>query len=172
MINYGGFLFTAPVPLSLWLRRADGGVYVVQVIDSGWRPHPFRPIYFGKAIDLADRIGRGHEVYPRWVREAGGPYRLFVSTFSSDLEFVRAGIESILIDRYQPACNRAGVSLEALFFRHPLGLGSAAPFGLAALANRRALPEPPSASLKALSLFRESKRPSLGELLGDLRYAK
>jgi hypothetical protein len=108
-----GFLRIFPPP-------PGPGVYVIAVRDDQWSPRKYRPIYFGKSIDLASRPTSSHENYAEWCRVAGGAAHLYVALHfmpgTTDSE--RATLEKSLIGRYQPECNKTSKLGEA--FRRSL----------------------------------------------------
>jgi len=46
-INFGGLMFTFPVPLQSTFMPPEAGIYAVQVSDRSFGPLPYQPIYFG-----------------------------------------------------------------------------------------------------------------------------
>jgi hypothetical protein len=106
-IRFKDSFFSEPKAFgSGWLPMRSG-VYAILVIDGGWNPRPYRPLYFGKAGDLAARVVRSHEKYNEWCREAGGSEKLYVAYhLSPNAEWERAEIEESLIRHYSPVCNQ------------------------------------------------------------------
>jgi hypothetical protein len=88
-----------------WLPTRPG-VYAILVIDGTWRPRPYRPIYFGKAGNLASRLVPSHEKYDEWCRVAGGAGKLYIAYhLVPDTDWERAAVEEDLIKHYAPQCN-------------------------------------------------------------------
>jgi hypothetical protein len=95
------------VPFRWAVPRPSPGLYAVLVADSTWGPRNFRPLYFGKAGNLATRVVRSHEKYDEWCRAAGGAENLYVAYFSmlGSRDDERTTVESGLIRHYGPHCN-------------------------------------------------------------------
>ncbi len=93
------------------------GVYVVLVRDAIWGPRPFKPIYFGKAASFSARVTTSHENYSDWCRAALGAGNLYVSLcwMSSSTDSQRSLLETSLINRYQPECNKMSRTASALY---------------------------------------------------------
>lgn len=64
-INYGGLLFTNPVPVAYALPPQDPGLYVIQVRNLSFGPMPFQPIAFGASDNLAAIRLELHPHFPR-----------------------------------------------------------------------------------------------------------
>lgn len=106
-IRFRDTYFPEPKPIfSEWLPMKPG-LYAVLVFDFGCDPRPYRPIYFGKAQDIAQRVTRSHEKYDEWCRACKSLTGLYlaysVMADSSDLE--RHMVERDLIKAYAPECN-------------------------------------------------------------------
>lgn len=83
------------------------GLYAIVVIDGAWGPRPYRPIYFGKATDLASRVVSSHEKYSEWCRSAGGSEKLYVAhlVMLGSSDSARSASEELLVRHYSPDCN-------------------------------------------------------------------
>jgi hypothetical protein len=106
-IRFQDSQFSEPTAFgTAWLPKSSG-IYVILGIDWTGSPRPYRPIYFGKAVDLAGRVGASHEKYGEWCRAAGGADKLYVAyhlMLGSDAH--RAAIEESLIRHHSPECNK------------------------------------------------------------------
>ena len=65
-INYGGLLFTNPVPLTYALPPNDPGLFAIQVRSLSYGPLPFEPIALGAAANLADVVLEAHPDFEMW----------------------------------------------------------------------------------------------------------
>ena len=80
-INYGGLLFTNPVPVAYALPPKDPGLYVIQVRNLSFGPVPFQPIAFGASDNLAAIRLELHPHFPRWKIHRLANLGLFASYF-------------------------------------------------------------------------------------------
>jgi len=96
--------FSEPTPFDIAHRQSCGGIYVIMVSDTRWGPRQYRPIYFGKAGNFAERVCLSHEKYADWVRASGGSL-LFAAFHFATQERERATAERRLISYYKPQCN-------------------------------------------------------------------
>lgn len=105
-ITFGQTVFSEPAPFGCWLPMSPG-LYVVLAWDLTARPRPYRPLYFGMAKDLAERVTTSHEKYNEWVR-CGGITGISVAyhQMNASTEWQRANLEQSLISTYAPECNR------------------------------------------------------------------
>jgi hypothetical protein len=92
------FLFSSSLPKL-------AGLYVILVLDFNCNPRPYRPLYFGKANDLAARVTRSHEKYSDWSRAAGSGGLLVSYYITGISEWWRNDLEEKLIKHYTPQCN-------------------------------------------------------------------
>ncbi|MEO5699067.1 MAG: hypothetical protein ABIS17_17200 [Casimicrobiaceae bacterium] len=78
-INYGGLVFTNPVPVAYALPPTDPGIFAIQVRSLSYGPMPYQPIAFGASDNLAAVVFETDPAFERWQahRLAGGG--LFVS---------------------------------------------------------------------------------------------
>ncbi len=121
-IVFGDRQFSEPEVLPSGLLGALGafdhaGLYVVLVRDSGWRPRPFRPVYFGESDGIWRRSTAIHEKWPAWVRHADMSRILYraLHAMPSSTRAERQAAESALIMEYKTPCNeRLSMSLGAL----------------------------------------------------------
>lgn len=106
-INWGGYQFTDPVPLSTWYPPYRAGLYAIMKPDATWSPVPAAPLYFGQSENMADRGFATHHKRLAWETCAGGPAALYVSTLPmpNSTEEQRCAIESALVAHYRPPCN-------------------------------------------------------------------
>jgi hypothetical protein len=116
-IRFQDAYFSEPKPLfSEWLPMQPG-LYAVLVFDFSCEPRPYRPIYFGKAEDLAKRVTSSHEKYSEWSRACKSVTGLYLAYHampnSSDLE--RGALERNLIRAFTPQCNDAHNPLSDAF---------------------------------------------------------
>jgi len=106
-IKFQDAYFSEPKALfSEWLPMQPG-LYAVLVLDFSCKPRPYRPIYFGKAEDLAKRVTSSHEKYSEWSGACKSLTGLYLAYHampnSSDWE--RGALERNLIKIYTPQCN-------------------------------------------------------------------
>jgi hypothetical protein len=111
-IHFGEWIFTSPQLMTgntlLGLGSLESpGLYVVMAYDAGWRPLPYRPLYFGESDKIWSRATPSHENYESWKREAGTAtlYRAF-HHMTGSTRAQRQVRESGLITHYEPPCNR------------------------------------------------------------------
>ena len=111
-IRFGDWIFSAPEPVTsnalLGLGGLESpGLYVVMAYDPGWRPLPYRPLYFGESERIWNRATASHENYVSWKREASTTtlYRAF-HYMTGSTRAQRQARESSLIAHYNPPCNQ------------------------------------------------------------------
>jgi len=123
-IRFGDWIFSSPELVTgnpfLGLGGLESpGLYVVLAYDAGWRPLPYRPLYFGESDNIWSRATPSHENYESWKGESRTAtlYRAFhYMTGSTRAE--RQARESALIAHYNPPCNqRLSFDLGLDFFR-------------------------------------------------------
>ena len=119
-IRFGGHDFSEPQLLPLASPRGleSRGLYVILVHDVGWKPQPFRPLYFGESDAIWCRATAAHENYASWRAEAGliAPLYRALRFLPGWTRFERQAAESALISEYNPPCNkRLSWSLAGLF---------------------------------------------------------
>ena len=78
-INYGGLLFTNPVPIAFALAPSDPGLFAIQVRSLSFGPLPFQPIAFGQAANLASLVFETHPELERWRAHRLAETGLFAS---------------------------------------------------------------------------------------------
>jgi hypothetical protein len=115
-IRFSHLRFSDPTPFDTAYRQSCGGVYVIMVSDHQWGPRQYRPLYFGKASNFAERVCRSHEKYADWVRASGGSL-LFLAFHFATLEHERTTAEQTLIRDYKPQCNVRLNALAAFYGR-------------------------------------------------------
>src|SRR6516165_6068910 len=83
-IQFGNWIFSPPELLTANTLLGLGGLqspglYVVMVYDAGWRPLPYRPLYFGESDKIWNRATASHDNYESWKLEASTAtlYRAF-----------------------------------------------------------------------------------------------
>lgn len=99
--------FSEPAPFGQsWLPMWPG-IYAIAVPDIGWKPRPYRVIYFGKAEVLSSRVISSHENHGKWCAAAGGANRLYVAyhLMMGTNDGQRTALEKSLIEHYAPQCN-------------------------------------------------------------------
>jgi hypothetical protein len=105
-IKFGETVFSEPATFGGWLPMAPG-LYVILTRDFKANPRPYRPLYFGMAADLAERVTTSHEKYDEWSRCSGLTGILVAHhTMSGSTEWQRANLEQALIRHYAPECNK------------------------------------------------------------------
>lgn len=107
-ILFANYVFSEPVPVSLWKPTDQAGVYAILVRDPKVKPKKFRPIYFGESGNLSEPgFLRTHSRYMCWLKEAGTESGLFIAVYqmpqSTADQRVTVGVE--LIEQYDPYCN-------------------------------------------------------------------
>jgi hypothetical protein len=103
-LTYRATLRLAARPIATTLVPSYAGLYVVLVYDPSWSPLPYRPLYFGQAKELSERVCRSHEKYSAWEEAAGGT-QLYVAFCNMPSALTRNITEQRLIERYLPQCN-------------------------------------------------------------------
>lgn len=78
-INYGGLLFTNPVPLAYALPPNDPGLFAIQVRSLSYGPLPYEPIAFGASANLADIVLEAHPDFEVWRSHRLAAAGLFAS---------------------------------------------------------------------------------------------
>jgi hypothetical protein len=114
-IRFHDSYFSEPTPMAFASMPSLPGLYAILVMDFDSNPRPYRPLYFGKAVDLSSRVGTSHEKYGEWNRAAGGStlyaaYHLMPGTTDAH----RANVEESLIRHYKPVCNKTYTRLSDL----------------------------------------------------------
>lgn len=106
-INYGGHLFTDPLPLTNNLLYYGQGIYIMQALDGRWTPRAFRPLYVGECENFQTRLKLAHERFLDCRRTASDAL-IYVSILPTTgiTTVQRRAIETALIQRYDPPCNR------------------------------------------------------------------
>jgi hypothetical protein len=104
IVPYRPTLRLAPRPISTTQVPSYAGLYVVLVYDPSCSPLPYRPLYFGQAMELSDRVCRSHEKYSSWEKAAGSS-SLYVAFCEMPSALDRDIAERGLIERYLPQCN-------------------------------------------------------------------
>ncbi len=116
-LGFQHWRFSEPTAFNTASLPACPGIYAVLVIDGAWGPRPYRPLYFGKAENLATRVSSSHENYREWRRASNGFGALYVAyhRLPGINARQRSIIEESLIRHYSPECNRTFNSLAGLF---------------------------------------------------------
>ena len=78
-INYGGLMFTNPVPAAYGLAPHDPGIVAIQVRNDSFTPLPFQPVGFEASADLSAFALDEHPECARWRGHALATTGLFVS---------------------------------------------------------------------------------------------
>lgn len=101
-INFGGLIFTHPVPLHYVLLPRDPGLYAVQVYNMSFGPLPYQPIHFGASSKLKDERLAAHEAFARWQQHPLAGSGLFVSTIPLryESEAYRTRTTAALVEQY------------------------------------------------------------------------
>jgi hypothetical protein len=104
-IQFSNVVFSEPKPFGEWMPYA-AGIYAILVMDFRQSPRPFRPLYFGIAENLAERVTTSHENYDKWIRCAGLT-GIYVSHHRMERSSMaqRMYLEKSLIKTYAPECN-------------------------------------------------------------------
>lgn len=109
-IEYGGYLFTAPVPLFKAPVPAKGGLFVIQVRNWTWPPRGFQPIHFGESDNLYQHLFvDGDSNYVHWLSHRHAGDGLFVSVMPTPnwLKPAREIAENGLVRKYWPGRQRS-----------------------------------------------------------------
>jgi hypothetical protein len=105
-IQFGQTVFSEPALFGCWLPMAPG-LYVILTWDLTAKPRPYRPLYFGMATNLAERVTRSHEKFDEWSRSSGLTGILVAyHNMGGSAEWQRANLEQSVIRQYAPECNR------------------------------------------------------------------
>lgn len=78
-INYGGLVFTNPVPMAYALPPHDPGLFAIQVRSLSYGPLPYQPIAFGASDNLAGVVFETDPAIERWRAHRLADAGLFVS---------------------------------------------------------------------------------------------
>ncbi|MEP7208105.1 MAG: hypothetical protein ABI920_14285 [Casimicrobiaceae bacterium] len=78
-INYGGLVFTNPVPIAYALPPKDPGIYAIQVRSLSYGPMPYQPIAFGVSDNLAAVVVETVPAFEHWQAHRLAGSGLFVS---------------------------------------------------------------------------------------------
>jgi hypothetical protein len=106
-INYGGMMFTYPVPIAALFMPPDAGLYVIQVTNNDYTPMPFQAIYFGQGSKLAEQKLLEHPRYAQWSSHPLAAQGLHVSFFPTGTtpETTRLEFTARLLGEYLPQWN-------------------------------------------------------------------
>ena len=77
--------------------RATGGNYIFAKETS---PSHWSPVYVGQTVNLGERFDEHHKMF--CIRQQGGTH---IHVHLNDIESVRLGEESDLIEKWNPPCN-------------------------------------------------------------------
>jgi len=107
-VLFASYMFSEPVPFSLWNPPGEAGVYTVLVRDPKVKPKKYRPIYFGESGNLSEPgLLKTHPRYMCWLKEAGAESGLFVAVHPMPRSTAdrRVAVAVELIEQYDPYCN-------------------------------------------------------------------
>jgi hypothetical protein len=107
-VRYGGWTFSMPASFPDATPPSCAGIYCVQVINTGWMPLPFEPIYFGHSASLAARVvAVTHLAFGRWIAHPRAGMGLFVSyaALPCTADQVLGDLVNGLIATYRPSAN-------------------------------------------------------------------
>jgi hypothetical protein len=111
-VRYGGWLFSTPSPFATAIAPPCAGLYAIQVVNAGWTPCPFEPIYFGASQDLAEHVlAATHRAFARWIAHPRAGTGLFVS-YAAVPCASEAALQSIvesLVSAYRTMGNERGL---------------------------------------------------------------
>lgn len=115
-INFGGLLFTNPVPLAFALAPHDPGLYAIQVRNLSYGPLPFQPIAFGAAASLPDVAFEALPELAQWLEHRLSGSGLFVSycALRYESESYRESMQAELTAQYVKA--ETGAVAESLAY--------------------------------------------------------
>jgi len=115
-INYGGLLFTNPVPLAYALPPNDPGLFAIQVRSLSYGPLPFQAIAFGSAENLAGIVLEAHPDFELWNAHRLAASGLFVSYCLLRYESAayREAMQADLMAQYVSAADAMRYAREAI----------------------------------------------------------
>lgn len=115
-INYGGLMFTNPVPLAYALPPNDPGLFAIQVRSLSYGPLPFQPIAFGAAENLAGMVLEAHADFELWNSHRLAGSGLFVSYCLLRYESAayREAMQADLMAQYVSAADAMRYAREAI----------------------------------------------------------
>ncbi len=109
-ITWDGIEFNGPYQIHSWTKTNVAGVYAIMARENSPEGSAgFSLLYVGQTADF----GKGdfpdhHEKYLCWLRNCGGEEgNMYISMHDERYEAKRFLLESQLIKRYHPICNRA-----------------------------------------------------------------
>ena len=107
-IIYSDVEFTEPIQLTVWNPPSRAGLYAILISAPRMKPKPFEVVYFGESEDMSERGFSSHHSRPCWINQAGSERNLWISVhlMPGSTKEERTNIESALVDRYNPSCNR------------------------------------------------------------------
>ena len=106
-VNWGDLSFTDPELLNDGVDSTESGVYAIMTKpDPQNKPKTYTILYFGETHDFSDRVTDNHEKFDCWqqYQKSGLYYELYIMSNSSQTQ--RQTIESQLISKYGPICNK------------------------------------------------------------------
>src|SRR5581483_4219109 len=115
-INYGGLMFTNPVPLAYALPPNDPGLFAIQVRSLSYGPLPFQPIAFGAAENLARLVLEAEPDFELWNTHRLAGAGLFVSYCLLRYESAgyRGAMQADLMAQYVSAADAVRYARQAI----------------------------------------------------------
>jgi hypothetical protein len=101
--------FNGPYQMKSWTKTNMAGVYVIMTTKVPEdNPPVFSIIYVGQTGNFAERgFPSEHERYQCWLRNSNNDEdKLFIAMHDARYESERVRLESKIIERYKPVCNR------------------------------------------------------------------
>ncbi|HXQ91802.1 MAG TPA: GIY-YIG nuclease family protein [Nitrososphaerales archaeon] len=101
--------FNGPYQLQSWTKTNMAGVYTILTTkDAEKNPPGFSILYVGQTGNFAERgFPYEHERYRCWLRNSDSDEdKLFIAMHDERYESERIRLESKIIERYKPVCNR------------------------------------------------------------------
>lgn len=109
-ITWGNLSFDGPYTITNWEPPYRAAIYAMMTKpDPQNKPSTYRILYFGESSNLSERgFYRFHHKYNCWINYAGSDNNLFIGIYlmPDSTEDERRGIESALVNQYNPECNK------------------------------------------------------------------
>jgi excinuclease UvrABC nuclease subunit len=104
-IMYENVKFSEPRRFPPLLIPPTHGLYAIMVVDTSYRPRPYRVLYIGETENFQERLTTGHEKYEDWKREAQGAALYYSYHWFHGTQDARLALEADLIRKLNPPCN-------------------------------------------------------------------
>ena len=104
-ITYENVRFSDPKRFPPLLIPPTHGLYAIMVVNTSYRPRPYRLLYIGETECLHERLTTSHEKYEDWKREAQGATLYYAYHWFHGTQDSRKVLEAELIAKLNPPCN-------------------------------------------------------------------